>query len=350
MLDKKRYIPPQFTIEDKSVDKGGNTGLPFGLCAKYGIKLPDGATPRDAWQALKEKTGKSPDDFYKELDGKDKDKNRISYEPETKDADIKGEDFFAEPETPKVNTDKIKPVLGEQHASEIGNVLSKNQELAKIYNKYAENLKISDANDGSGDFQYSTLGIRFNIGKDSAPVSEFKGHPYSTYFHETGHNIDYLASGKPYSFFTQSFRSEKYKREIEYFQNGKSQTLERGYSLSAMIQEEAKEYIVSLKKRRGVKRQAEVYSEIANDLKTVAYADSGAASDMFRGVSNGGIVGNAGHAPSYFKKDASMYGVEFFAECFSAELVSPKGVEITKKYFPKSFEIYQEIKNKLLNK
>lgn len=70
----KPYEAPFFEIAEKEVSKtkyhnGGNTGLPFGLCAKYGIKLPDGATPRDAWEALKEKTGKSPDDFYKELDG-----------------------------------------------------------------------------------------------------------------------------------------------------------------------------------------------------------------------------------------------------------------------------------------
>lgn len=33
----------------------GNTGLPFGLCAKYGIRLPSNATPRDAWNALEGK-------------------------------------------------------------------------------------------------------------------------------------------------------------------------------------------------------------------------------------------------------------------------------------------------------
>lgn len=32
--------------------------------------MPDGATPHDAWEALKEKTGKSPEDFYKALDKK----------------------------------------------------------------------------------------------------------------------------------------------------------------------------------------------------------------------------------------------------------------------------------------
>lgn len=53
----------------------GNTGLPFGLCKKYGISLPANATPRDAWTALKNKTGLSPQDFYDKLkgDGKERD-------------------------------------------------------------------------------------------------------------------------------------------------------------------------------------------------------------------------------------------------------------------------------------
>ena len=38
----------------------GNLGLPFGLCAKYGITLPEGETPHEAWNVLKEKTGLTP--------------------------------------------------------------------------------------------------------------------------------------------------------------------------------------------------------------------------------------------------------------------------------------------------
>lgn len=45
----------------------GNTGLPFGLCKKYRISLPDDATPRDAWAALEGKTGLKPDQVYEHL-------------------------------------------------------------------------------------------------------------------------------------------------------------------------------------------------------------------------------------------------------------------------------------------
>lgn len=50
----------------------GNTGLPFGLCKKYRVPLPDDASPRDAWAALEGKTGLKPDQVYEHLaSGKD---------------------------------------------------------------------------------------------------------------------------------------------------------------------------------------------------------------------------------------------------------------------------------------
>ncbi len=46
------------TSSDDNAEKEkarGNIGLPFGLCEKYGIRLPQNATPSDAWDALEKK-------------------------------------------------------------------------------------------------------------------------------------------------------------------------------------------------------------------------------------------------------------------------------------------------------
>ena len=45
---------------------GNKNALPFGLCAKYGIELPEGAAPRQAWDALKRHKGKTIDELYAE--------------------------------------------------------------------------------------------------------------------------------------------------------------------------------------------------------------------------------------------------------------------------------------------
>lgn len=59
----QRYIPVT-EQEAEEQKKGGNIGLPFGLCEKYGISLPQGATPRDAWDALEREKGIKPEDIY----------------------------------------------------------------------------------------------------------------------------------------------------------------------------------------------------------------------------------------------------------------------------------------------
>ncbi len=61
----------------KSTRADASSRLAFGLCKKYGIDLPKGATPKDAWAALNEKTGKTPQDFYSSSGEKGADKIRF---------------------------------------------------------------------------------------------------------------------------------------------------------------------------------------------------------------------------------------------------------------------------------
>ena len=64
------YDAPEDRSEERSErsnERGGQgTHLPYGLCKKYGINLPETATPRQAWSALK-KMGVTPEETYKSL-------------------------------------------------------------------------------------------------------------------------------------------------------------------------------------------------------------------------------------------------------------------------------------------
>ena len=52
--------------ENNEPNVGKGTGLPYGLCKKYGIKLPEKATPQQAWSALKKK-GITPAEVFSSL-------------------------------------------------------------------------------------------------------------------------------------------------------------------------------------------------------------------------------------------------------------------------------------------
>ena len=55
--------------------------LPFGLCKRYGIKIEDSWTPRDAWNALKGRRGIDPreamDDYLDDRDAKMSDSRKV---------------------------------------------------------------------------------------------------------------------------------------------------------------------------------------------------------------------------------------------------------------------------------
>ena len=64
--------------KEQSERMDADSRLAFGLCEEYGIDLPKGAGPGDAWEALKEVTGKSANDFYAESGQRGSDKIRFS--------------------------------------------------------------------------------------------------------------------------------------------------------------------------------------------------------------------------------------------------------------------------------
>lgn len=67
-----------------------------------------------------------------------------------------------------------------------------------------------------------------------------------------------------------------------------------------------------------------------------------AISDAYSSIESYGF--GVGHSKSYYQKDDFLLGDEFFANCFSNKTVkSNKAIEVTKKYFPKSYEVFEEM-------
>ena len=56
-----------------------NNSLPYGLCEKEGIHLKERATPTDAWNALKKKTGKGPEQYYAEVYNKGGSRQKVTH-------------------------------------------------------------------------------------------------------------------------------------------------------------------------------------------------------------------------------------------------------------------------------
>ena len=77
---KKKYDTPEIDIEEAT--NGGNRySLPYGLCKSVGINT-EGMTPREAWEAWQNKTGKTKAEAEKEHWGKTADEKQTDKKSE----------------------------------------------------------------------------------------------------------------------------------------------------------------------------------------------------------------------------------------------------------------------------
>ena len=71
---KKKYVSPTIDVEE-AVNHINRYSLPYGLCKGEGINT-EGMTPREAWEAWENKTGKTKEQAEKEHWGEDKGKEK----------------------------------------------------------------------------------------------------------------------------------------------------------------------------------------------------------------------------------------------------------------------------------
>ena len=174
--------------ETKEVNHG-NTGLPFGLCAKYGIGLPKNATPRDAWNALAGKgiyppwTEKGAEQWDKDEENTKKSKTEI--------------------DTSKKATD-IARRLGDKMTKTFDEGYRKNVEEA-LKNLTDEELAVFDATidrvatiqSGSGEYRYLARSLTVPTSKALFLDKEL-GYDFqaTTFFHEYGHFVSHCMAEK----------------------------------------------------------------------------------------------------------------------------------------------------------
>jgi len=216
--------------------------------------------------------------------------------------------------------------------------------VANAFDRYQSKLKIINAHYKTTDKQSAHFdprkgGIYFDIEQDSRP-SDSNRKQYQTYFHETGHNLDFVIGkkiGRGYA--SGSYRSPKFNN----------------YTFNDMIYEEGKEFIetyrglVANKAGKTIITNEEVYRAIYEDFKGVPLSDMRQLSDILDGITNGemrkcGYSLGASHTAKdekYWQKHS--VGTEAFAHFASICATNRKKVEHFMTYFPKSYEIFKEI-------
>lgn len=209
-------------------------------------------------------------------------------------------------------------------------------DVQKVWRKYQNELEL-DKNTGysaTDHFHPSKNRVFMNIGED-IKGSDYQD-PGNTFFHEFGHQIDYLKT-----------------KELD-IRGFNKYTSELGQSIYDEVQEQIK---AQPDKRVAVKRallKQQLMKDTQENEKSMA-----AISDLYGGATNNKLMVRVGHEDSYWKlprrraitwsnEDKEQFknyrlGSEGFAEMFSAEVRQSDEIEKFKKYLPKSYEKFKEM-------
>ncbi|AUO15633.1 minor capsid protein [Clostridium taeniosporum] len=222
---------------------------------------------------------------------------------------------------------------GEQHYNLMRDIVDNSPDnVKKVWNTFENKLKIrSSTHNGGANYNRFYDGVQINIKKDSQG-SSFEV-PYGVSFHEFGHNIDYEAN-------MIIGDSQKFRTISETFKDG---------LLGKTLKEEAKKRVDIIFKeikatwdddlRKPIKARA--YDALSKEIRELEAKDRADISDMFEGATGAKVRGGFGHGKSYWKERDN--GKEAFAEMFQATMCNPGSLESIKKYFPKSYKVFEEI-------
>lgn len=275
-------------------------------------------------------------------------------------------------EDSKIEKGQLEEQLGEEHTNKIIETIKQAPENIKnVWNNFINKVNINDINyNGNAYYSWNSNGIYINLDKISKDrFDEFVGKnkkeiykkAYGTLYHETGHHISAIYSKikKQNVDVSEWFESKKYFKE-QFTKDGKK--LKIGYTLDEMVRKEGWEYIDNtLKemrtqaKKQGLKATSvnakQVYQKISEELREMPVIEQMEISDIFDGITNGKAYGYGQH--SYSTKNywrTHSVGTEAFAEMFDSTINNPESLKRIKEYFPKSYEIFEEIIEEMGNK
>lgn len=185
-------------------------------------------------------------------------------------------------------------------------------EAQKVFNKYVSSDSVADsAYNGTAHFSPASKKVNMNFANDL----QNKRGAGTTFFHEHGHYIDFMAAGAA---------------NYEY-------TSVNSGTFGALLLSDFKDYVKTYKKQHNMKA-ADAYSAISQEL--IGH-EKHSLSDLIDGISKGKCSGNYGHQRAYWANPGALEK-EAFAHMFEASFDSGK-YALMKQYFPNALAEFEQM-------
>lgn len=236
--------------------------------------------------------------------------------------------------------------FGPTHYDAMHDIIDKssNTNLKAVWDKYENELRVGDAHKKGGAY---AMGRSLYLDIDKCAKGNSFDRPYQVVFHEAGHGIDSACrklanqSGVFASHFSGAYKGGLFPQTIK----DEVQELVSAYD---------KKLKAEYKARGETYRKAYAYKSLENEISAYNSYAMADLSDILEGATGAKIRCGYGHGASYWK-DRTIGGIsdglatEAFAEMTDSTFANPESLELIKKYLPKSYKVYEEMLEVMLN-
>jgi len=261
--------------------------------------------------------------------------------------------------------------IGKDNYDIVHDIIDKteNKNALRIWGKFEENIKVGDIDSiRGGYYRPGPDKIYFNL-KEVKSGSQYKT-PWETLFHEVGHAIDFNTPGKDgvsifqrFDYYSRTYKDGKLPNtlilETKDLLKNAEDTIK--YHIANMAKDTesvawlANNGIIDIEdwKRLAMKgesydikfKQKHLKEYINRQLWDIDSKEMPNIADMMEGATKGKV--GFGHGIDYWSKNESNLGTEIFAEMYSATILSK--TESIRKFFPKTYKVFEEFLEDILN-
>lgn len=236
--------------------------------------------------------------------------------------------------------------FGSTHYDAMHDIIDKssNTNLRAVWDKYENELRVGDAHKKGGAY---AMGRSLYLDIDKCAKGNSFDRPYQVVFHEAGHGLDSACrtlanqSGVFASHFSGAYKGGLFPQTIK----DEVQELVNAYD---------KKLKAEYKARGETYRKAYAYKALENEIRAYNSYARADLSDILEGATNAKVQCGYGHGAKYWK-DRTIGGIsdglatEAFAEMTDSTFANPESLELIKKYLPKSYKVYEEMLEVIIN-
>jgi len=213
--------------------------------------------------------------------------------------------------------------------------------IQEMWEQFAAQFRATDMRRGERGAYYAPADDSVHLNIREVSRGDLISTPYSTLFHEYGHMTDYLIA--------RSQGQGRYSAYSELFQgigaNGKPiiRSGSGGGLLGRTAKDELEGHLARIRRQNpALNRDQAAHKLVTEATGKYSMKDRSDISDMFEGAGLGiAYPLGSGHGLSYWASRDS--GKEIFAEIVSAEAAHPGSLKAIKEYFPKTYQVYQDM-------